>query len=104
MDVAPHLAIGSPTIGWFRAAYRSCHRLLQPRYAQSVQVPMLLFAAGHDRIVSTGAIEDFGVRLKVGTQILLPGSRHEILQESDIIRQRFWAAFDAYTGLGEIAA
>jgi lysophospholipase len=29
----------------------------------------------------------------------MPGSRHEILQESDTIRQRFWAAFDAYMGV-----
>ncbi len=104
MDIAPQLALGSPTVGWLRAAYRSCARLLQPRYAMSVQVPMLLFAAGNDKIVSTSAIESFGVRLKVGTQILLPGSRHEILQESDAIRQRFWAAFDAYVGVNQAAA
>lgn len=104
MDIAPQLALGSPTVGWLRAAYRSCHRVLQPRFALSAQVPMLLFAAGNDKIVSTSAIEDFGVRLKVGTQILLPGSRHEILQEADVIRQRFWAAFDAYLGVNQAAA
>ena len=65
---------------------------------------MLLLAAGNDRIVATRAIEEFGVRLKVGTHILLPGSRHEILQESDAVRQRFWAAFDAYLGVTEPAA
>jgi lysophospholipase len=104
IDIAPQLAIGSPTVGWLRAAYRSCRRLQQPRYPQSVQVPALLFAAGNDRIVDTRAIEDFGVRLKVGTQILLPGSRHEILMEADVIRQRFWAAFDAYLGVNAEAA
>jgi len=36
------------------------------------------------------------VDLKVGGHILMPGSRHEILQETDSIRQQFWAAFDAY--------
>ncbi|MGQ0671469.1 MAG: alpha/beta fold hydrolase [Hyphomicrobium sp.] len=104
IDVAPHLALGSPTVGWLRAAYRSCRRLQHPQYAVSMQVPTLLFAAGNDRIVETSAIEDFGVRLKVGTHILLPASKHEILQEADGIRQRFWATFDAYLGVIQAAA
>ena len=54
--------------------------------------------------LSTRAIEEFGVRLKIGTHILLPGARHEILHETDAIRQRFWAAFDAYLGVTEAAA
>lgn len=104
LDAAPNLGLGSPTIGWVRAAYRSMAAISTPDYAPRVQVPMLLFAAGNDDIVSTKAVEDFGVRLKVGTQILLPGSRHEILQERDSFRQRFWAAFDAYLGLRETVA
>jgi lysophospholipase len=27
---------------------------------------------------------------------VLRGSRHEILQERDVIREQFWAAFDAF--------
>src|SRR5262245_59221840 len=91
LDTAPDLALGSPTIGWLRSAYRSMATLSEPSYAARVEVPMLLFAAGNDRIVATRSIEEFGVRLKLGTQILLPGSRHEILQEADPIRMRFWA-------------
>jgi lysophospholipase len=64
-----------------------------------VEVPLLLFAAGKDTIVSTRAIEEFALRLKVGTHVLIPQSLHEILQETDEIRQRFWAAFDAYLGV-----
>jgi lysophospholipase len=104
LDVAPSLALGSPTIGWLRAAYRSMGKVTEDGFAASIQVPMLLFAAGDDEIVATRAIEDFGADLKVGAQILLPGSRHEILQETDSIRQRFWAAFDAYLGVREPVA
>lgn len=104
LEVAPELGLGSATIGWLRAAYRATSRLRHPDFATRVEVPMLLLAAGNDKIVSTRAIEEFGVRLKVGTHILLPGSRHEILHETDPIRQRFWAAFDAYLGLTEAAA
>jgi lysophospholipase len=73
--------------------------LSRPDYPKYVCVPMMLFAAGADRVVSTKAIEDFAVDLKSGGHVLMPGARHEILQETDAIRQRFWAAFDAYMGV-----
>jgi lysophospholipase len=100
LESAPQLAIGSPTVAWLRAAYRACSRVMHPIFATQVRVPMLLVAAGQDRIVSSAAIEQFANRLKVGGRIVLGGSRHEILQENDDIRQRFWAAFDAYLGIG----
>jgi lysophospholipase len=103
LDANPALALGSPTIGWLRAAYRSMGLVSEPGYAGAVTVPMMIFVAGKDEIVSTRASEDFAVGLKVGTHVLLPSSRHEILQEADSIRLRFWAAFDAYMGLDEAA-
>ncbi len=99
LEQAPELGLGSPTVGWFKSALRSCALLQKPDYPKYVTVPMLLFAAGADQIVSPKAIEDFAVELKIGGHIAMPGSRHEILQENDAIRQRFWAAFDAYMGI-----
>lgn len=99
IEAAPDLALGAPTFAWLRAAMRSCAGLIHPDYAINVQVPLLLFSAGNDRIVSTAAIEDFAVRLKIGTHVTIPASRHEILQETDDVRQRFWAAFDAYLNI-----
>jgi len=46
--------------------------------------------------VSSKAIEDLASRLRAGSQLVLRGSRHEILQERDSIREQFWAAFDAF--------
>ena len=99
IEAAPELALGSPTVGWLKAALRSSAMLSRPDYPKYVCVPMIIFAAGADRVVSDQAIEDFAVDLKVGGHILIPGSRHEILQETDSIRQQFWAAFDAYMGI-----
>ncbi|KAB2916327.1 MAG: alpha/beta hydrolase [Hyphomicrobiaceae bacterium] len=104
LEAAPGLGLGSPTVAWLRAAYRSMARLRSPDYPLRVEVPLLLFAAGADCIVSTQAIEEFALRLKVGTHVLIPQAQHEILQETDEIRQRFWAAFDAYMGVGTTAA
>jgi lysophospholipase len=96
---APQLGLGSPTIGWLRAALRSCRRLAHSDYPAKINVPLLMFAAGNDTVVSTRAIEDFAVGAKVASSILMPGARHEILQENDAVRTRFWAAFDAYLGV-----
>ncbi|MBN8913562.1 MAG: alpha/beta hydrolase [Rhizobiales bacterium] len=104
LDTNPALGLGSPTIGWLRAAYRSMGLVSSEGFAASVKVPMMIFVAGKDEIVSSRASEDFAVGLKVGTHVLLPSARHEILQEADSIRLRFWAAFDAYLGLDEAAA
>jgi lysophospholipase len=101
---APQLGLGSPTMGWLRAALRTCAHVGALDYPQKIKVPALLFAPSDDQLVSVAAIERFGSGLKVGTHILMPGSRHEILQESEGVRQRFWAAFDAYFGVERVAA
>ena len=104
LKASPNLGLGSPTFGWMRAALRSCATVGAPGYPEQIKVPALLFAAGDDEIVSVAAIERFAVGLKVGTHILMPGARHEILQETDGVRRRFWAAFDAYFGVDKVAA
>lgn len=104
LQIAPGLGLGSPTVGWLRAATRAMSVLQERDYPARIQVPMLVFAAGADRIVDPRAVEDFAVRLKLGALIRLPGSRHEIMQENDDVRLRFWAAFDAYMGLQQAAA
>lgn len=104
IEAAPQYALGDPTMSWLRAAFRSMAELGHPDFPKKVHVPLLLVAAGEDTIVSTRRIEEFGLGLKVGTQLVLPRARHEILQETDDVRQRFWAAFDAYLGAAARAA
>lgn len=99
LDLAPSLGLGSPTVGWLRAALRSCRQLGAAEFPARINVPLLMFAAANDTVVSTRAVEDFAVRAKVSSCILMPGSQHEILQENDAVRTRFWAAFDAYLGV-----
>lgn len=97
------LCVGDPTIAWVRTAFQLMRRLEAPEAAWQIRVPTLLIAAGQDPVVSTPAIERFAARLKTGRAIVFPEARHEILMESDPIRERFWAAFDAFIP-GEDAA
>lgn len=92
----PDLALGPPTIAWADAALRQMRDFSDPSYAAHIRQPMLLVAAGYDQVVWTPAIEDFGMYLLAGRHLILPGARHEILQEQDQFRAQFWAAFDAF--------
>lgn len=104
VEAAPNWALGSPTIGWLRAAYRSCRYLARPDAARRIQVPMLMVTAGNDRIVSTPAVEAVARRIKLAAYVAVEGARHELLMEQDVFRARFWAAFDAYLGVESVAA
>ncbi|MFP4537644.1 MAG: alpha/beta hydrolase [Dichotomicrobium sp.] len=96
LRTAPELAVGSPTIGWYHAACQSMALLNGPDFPRSVKVPALIVASGNDSIVSLRAIEGFASRLRMGAHVLIPGVRHEVMQERNVLRDQFWAAFDAY--------
>lgn len=93
---APDLALGAPTIGWTNAAFRLMRQFEDADYPRRTLTPILVVAAGADRLVDTSATETFASRLKAGRCITLPHARHEILMESDVFRAQFWAAFDAF--------
>jgi lysophospholipase len=96
VDTEPKLGLGSPTIGWVDAAFRAMGEFADPSYPAQTRLPILIVAAGQDTIVSTPAIGQFAVRLRVGSHLVIAGARHEILMEQDRFRSQFWAAFDAF--------
>jgi lysophospholipase len=96
LEAEPALALGSPTIGWINAAYRVISDFSDPNYPAKIRQPLMLVAAGRDEIVSTSAIEDFAVRLRAGSHLIVAGARHELMMEQDRYRVQFWAAFDAF--------
>jgi lysophospholipase len=96
IEAEPSLAIGLPTIAWADAAFRAMYEMLQPSYPARIRQPLLIIAAGLDVIVSTAAIEEFSIRLRAGSHLIVPGARHELLMEQDRFRSQTLAAFDAF--------
>jgi lysophospholipase len=96
LDEDPDLGLGPPTIAWADAALRLMKQFTNPAYANRIRQPMMLVAAGRDEVVSTPAIEEFGAHLLAGRHLLVSGAKHELLQELDVYRGQFWAAFDAF--------
>lgn len=96
VEVEPKLAVGWPTVSWMDGAFRAMDEVRDPAFASRMRQAILMVAAGHDKVVSTAAIENFAGRLRSGAQLVIPGARHELLMEQDRIRAQFWAAFDAF--------
>ncbi len=96
IEAEPALALGAPTVAWLDSAFRVMAEFANPVFPAKLRQPMLIVASGRDQLVSTAAIEDFGSRLRVGSHLILPGAKHEVLMEQDVFRGQFWAAFDAF--------
>jgi lysophospholipase len=92
----PALGVGRPTVAWCDAAFRAMKTIRQRGYASRIRQPMLIVSAGLDVVVSNKAIEDFASLLRTGSQLVVVGSKHELLMEQDRLRAQFWAAFDAF--------
>ena len=95
-DAAPQLSLGGPTVAWIHAASVAADRIRDPDLMGSIHLPALMIAAGADEVVDTGAVEAYARRLRSGSLLTIDGARHEILQEADVYREQFWAAFDAF--------
>jgi lysophospholipase len=108
LEAEPALGIGAPTVAWADAAFRMMAQMRSPAYAMRIRQPILMVAAGGDRLVSTQAIETFAIHLRAGSHVVIPGAEHEILMEQDKYRNQFWAAFDAFVPgtplFGKVAA
>ena len=96
IEAEPAVAIGSPTVAWIDSAFRAMAAFADPAYSGRLRQPMLLVAAGQDRVVSTTETSAFSVRMRAGSHLVVPGARHELLMEQDRYREQFWAAFDAF--------
>jgi lysophospholipase len=96
LEAEPALGVAAPTFAWADAAFRQMDDFLQPAYAAKIRQPILLIGAGRDAVVSSQAIETFAMRLRAGSNLVVPGAEHEMLMEHDRYRGQFWAAFDAF--------
>ena len=58
--------------------------------------PVLIVAAGADRVVGNEGIRRLARRLPGVALTFIPDARHEILGERDMIRRQFMAALDSF--------
>ena len=93
LEAAPELQLGGVTWGWVRFALQLARRL--EATTARVSVPVSLITAGDERLVDNGAARAFAERVRGARYLEIDGAYHEILMETDAVRARFWAEFDA---------
>ncbi len=90
------LTIGGPTASWLYAACRAMRKVNDPDFHQRINIPTLMICGGNDQVVRNIAAEHLGRRLRSGSCLMIPGARHELMQERDRYREQLLAAFYAY--------
>lgn len=95
LDEHPVLGVGGPTFGWLAAALRAMDGI-SSLSGNCFRAPVLIVGAGRDRIVATEAQHQLARRVAGVSCVVIPEARHEILCESDAIREQFFAAFDTF--------
>ena len=94
----PDLALGGPTWGWLEFAFRATAFLANPERLRAVTIPVEILSAAEDRLVDNTAQAAAARNLPQGRLITVPGAYHEILMETDDMRNFFLRVFDALTG------
>lgn len=93
----PDLGVGGPTFSWLNAALHALRQMNAYGKSMVFRSPILIVAAGRDRIVDNEATRRFCAAATGVSLAVIPEARHEILFERDSIREQFFAAFDAFT-------
>lgn len=91
----PHLAVGGPTWGWLAVGLDIGERALKPKALKAVRIPVAVVQAAEDDRVWKQTSRWAAKRLGRGRYVEIPGSKHEILMETDEIRAAFMAEFEA---------
>lgn len=91
LTAAPELQIGGVTWAWLGFALGLAARLAA---AGPAAIPMAVATAGDERLVDNAASRAFAARAGA-RYVEIEGAFHELLMETDAVRARFWAEFDA---------
>jgi lysophospholipase len=98
LKAEPKLALGAPTWGWVDFALRAAAFLARPSALRDVTIPVVILSAEEDSLIDNSAQAAAARHLPQGQFITVPGAYHEILMETDPMRNIFQRAFDALTG------
>lgn len=82
----PALQIGGPTVRWARAAALADRQLRWPQEIRRISAPLLILQAGEDSLVDNSGQDEVCEKAAQCRLERFPGARHEILMESDSIR------------------
>ena len=91
----------SPSFAWVYAAFRSIRLVKRPSYLSQIHIPVLMFSAGRERIVSNTAQREIAAMLPDARLVDIAEGAHELLLERDAVRHAVWAEIDHFLAAGK---
>ncbi len=85
----PSLQIGSPTFKWIKESLLSISLLKEPNVLNRIKTLVLLAIAEKEKIVQNKEIKNASEHIPDNKLLVLDQSQHEILMETDSIRDKF---------------
>lgn len=96
MERDPSVALGGASWGWLDGAFTSIRRYFEQDRLEDVTVPILILSARADRIVRADRHDLAARRLPNCTLVPFAVGEHELLIETDEIRDAVLAAIDRF--------
>ena len=93
IQASPQLEVGQITWSWLSASLDVIDKFAKPAALENVKCPVLIATAGQEDLVDNDSHQRISRHLVNVERIYLENARHEILMETDDIREQFWAAF-----------
>ena len=90
----PDLQVGNFTVGWLHQALKSCNIIQNKLPLEDIKIPCLFGKAEHEDLIDNDAIDKVAERIPNAQVLELKGAKHEIIMETDDIRNTFLNAFD----------
>ena len=89
------LAIGGLTVGWVYGALKRTREMISPGWIKKIEQPLLLLNATKDKLVNPNENKKICSQSNTVTIEDIDGE-HEILMETDLIREQAWNAIDKF--------
>lgn len=96
MERDPSVALGGASWGWLDGAFTSMRHFFEKDRLEDVRVPVLILSARADRIVRASSHDLAAKRLPDCTLVAFPTGEHELLIETDAVRDKVLAAIDMF--------
>jgi lysophospholipase len=95
-ETRPDLAMGPGSWRWVERGYASMRSLFARGVLESVETPVLLLSARHDKLVDSRAIERAAKRLPRAQLVTWDEAYHELLREEDAVRNEALRRIDDF--------
>ncbi|MFY8094127.1 MAG: alpha/beta fold hydrolase [Niveispirillum sp.] len=96
MERNPSVALGGASWGWLDGAFSSMRHFFEQDRLEDVHVPILILSARADRIVRADSHDLAARRLPNCTLVPLAQGQHELLIETDAVRNKVLATIDHF--------